>query len=73
LCRPIERRHGLTEEQAATLREWAEDSPYIHEVRVFGSRARGRGRIDSDLDVAITADLGHYSRFDTDWGIATFA
>ena len=28
---------------------------------------KDRGRIDSDLDVAITADLGHYCSLDTDW------
>ena len=67
MCGPIQRRHGLTAEQAAKIREWAENNPYIHEVRAFGSRARGRGRIDSDLDVAITAGLGHYNLLDTDW------
>ena len=36
-------------------------------MRVFGSRARGCARIDSDLDVAITASDGNYTRFDAEW------
>jgi len=34
---------------------------------VFGSRVKWRARIDSDLDIAITATVGNYVRFDSDW------
>jgi predicted nucleotidyltransferase len=34
---------------------------------VFGSRAKGRARINSDLDIAITATDGNYNRFDLEW------
>ena len=34
---------------------------------MFGSRVKWRARIDSDLDIAITATVGNYVRFDSDW------
>jgi len=33
---------------------WALRTPYVHEVRLFGSRARGNAKPDSDIDLAIT-------------------
>ncbi|BBF94417.1 nucleotidyltransferase domain-containing protein [Blastochloris tepida] len=35
------------------IAEWARSVPQIKEVWVFGSRARGNHRPDSDLDVAV--------------------
>jgi predicted nucleotidyltransferase len=65
--RGIERRWGVNESQASAIRDWARKAQYVSEVRVFGSRARNHGRIDSDVDIAITiggADAatirGHY-------------
>jgi len=35
------------------LRQWATASPYIGELRIFGSYAKGTARPDSDLDIAV--------------------
>ena len=35
------------------LRRWAEANPIVERVWIFGSRARGDSRPDSDLDVAV--------------------
>ena len=57
----------ISDTQKAAIREWAEGDPYVREVRIFGSRAKGKGRLDSDLDIAITASVGNYTRFDSEW------
>jgi predicted nucleotidyltransferase len=67
MCGPVTRRYGITDVQSAAMRAWAEADLCVEELRVFGSRARGRARIDSDLDIAITASDGNYTRFDADW------
>lgn len=38
------------------IRSWAASHPIIRRVWVFGSRVRGAGRPDSDLDVAVEHD-----------------
>ena len=63
----MQRRYGISELQVAEMRAWANADLCVEEVRVFGSRARGRGRIDSDLDVAITASDGSYAALARDW------
>lgn len=40
------------------LAQWAHAKPLVLRVHVFGSRARGTQRDDSDLDVAVELDLG---------------
>jgi predicted nucleotidyltransferase len=35
------------------IRRWAAANPIVERVHIFGSRARGTNRPDSDLDVAI--------------------
>jgi predicted nucleotidyltransferase len=67
MSRSIQRRFGISEAQIDAIRKWAEGDPCVRAVRVFGSRAKGLGRIDSDLDIAISASDGNYNRFDTDW------
>lgn len=67
MCGLTERRFGVSRQQLDAIRDWAQNDPYVQEVRVFGSRAKGRARIDSDLDIAITATDGNYARFDVEW------
>lgn len=38
------------------LRDWAQANVCIRRVWIFGSRARGEGRPDSDIDVAVEID-----------------
>jgi predicted nucleotidyltransferase len=47
--------------------EWAANNPYVCAVYIFGSRAKGTPRADSDLDIAIEASNGNYTRFDSEW------
>jgi predicted nucleotidyltransferase len=49
------------------VRDWAEGTPEVHEVRIFGSRAKDNALADSDLDLAISASDGNYVRFADDW------
>ena len=58
---------GLTRAQITTLAEWARDNAYLSELRVFGSRAKGCARDDSDLDIAITAEDVHYFNLAAKW------
>lgn len=44
---------GVTEGDLATIREWAARHPEIVAVYLYGSRARGDHRPDSDIDLAI--------------------
>jgi predicted nucleotidyltransferase len=45
----------LTNDQLDTIRAWAASDPRVLEVRLFGSRAKGTSRPDSDVDLAITS------------------
>lgn len=58
---------GLTKAQTMALAKWARDNPYLSELRVFGSRAKGCAREDSDLDIAITAEDAHYFNLVAKW------
>jgi Polymerase beta, Nucleotidyltransferase len=46
----------LTEQQRDIIRGWAQGITQISEVRLFGSRAVGCARADSDIDLAVTLD-----------------
>jgi hypothetical protein len=57
----------LTEHQQWIIKEWAMQTPYVREVRLYGSRAKGAARPDNDIALAITVGgddpgtiLGHY-------------
>lgn len=57
----------FTEHERRTIIEWAERAPLVEAVRLFGSRAKGFARSRSDVDLAVTATDGNYTRFDEDW------
>jgi predicted nucleotidyltransferase len=43
----------------------------LEEVRLFGSKARGEGRRDSDLDIMVIISNGDWHMCDVVYGIAT--
>jgi predicted nucleotidyltransferase len=64
----------LTEHQQWIVGEWALRTPHILEVRLVGSRARGKAKPESDIDLAITVDgdspgtvLGNYFALGERW------
>ena len=58
---------GLTEQQERKVREWADRTQYVKAVRLFGSRAKGCAKPHSDVDLAVTADAGHYVALAAKW------
>ncbi|MGH9550890.1 MAG: nucleotidyltransferase family protein [Terriglobales bacterium] len=58
---------GLTRAQIKVIAKWAKKNSYLTDLRVFGSRAKGCARKDSDLDIAITADDDHYFNLAAKW------
>jgi predicted nucleotidyltransferase len=48
----------LTDSQKHAIQKWAAATPQVTEVRLFGSRAKGCARPDSDVDLAITVGGG---------------
>ncbi len=58
---------GLTDEQVRVIRAWAGRTPQVREVRLFGSRAKGCARVDSDVDLAITASDDNYFTLASRW------
>jgi predicted nucleotidyltransferase len=61
------------EEISKKVAAWATDKPLILRVWLFGSRARGEHREDSDLDIAIQLDLAEIRGVDESGGFATWA
>lgn len=57
----------LTDNQVRAITNWAAEERVIEEVRLFGSRAKGYARPDSDVDLAVTADEGHYVALAAAW------
>jgi predicted nucleotidyltransferase len=58
----------LTEQQVREIRKWAQRAaPYVETVHLYGSRAKGSARPDSDVDLASTASVGNYVRFADEW------
>lgn len=54
------------------LSSWATSKPLVDLVWIFGSRARGNHRPDSDLDIAIQLDLSAADGVDESGGLATW-
>jgi len=50
----------LSKQQQDEIRHWARGISQISAVRLFGSRAMGCARPDSDVDLAITVGVEHY-------------
>src|SRR6476469_10036000 len=50
----------LTEEQRDAIIAWAERTPQVQAVMLFGSRCKGTARSDSDVDLAITMIKGRW-------------
>jgi len=51
---------------------WAVKHPLVGKAWVFGSRARGEERDDSDIDIAIELDLSEAEGADESGGMATW-
>jgi predicted nucleotidyltransferase len=45
---------NLTGSQVRAIQKWGAATPQVLEVRLFGSRAKGLARPDSDVDLAVT-------------------
>ena len=65
---------NLTEHRQWIIKEWALRTPHVQEVRLFGSRAKGTAKPDSDIDLAMTVDgdspgtvLGNYFALGERW------
>jgi predicted nucleotidyltransferase len=70
LLDPTPDRVKLTKQQRQAIVAWAEQVRLVEAVRLFGSRAKGFARRGSDVDLAVTATDGNYTRFDKDWQTA---
>jgi predicted nucleotidyltransferase len=61
-----------TTEIRDTLSRWAAGKPLVGRLWIFGSRARGDHRPESDIDVAIELDLSAAHGVDESGGLATW-
>jgi predicted nucleotidyltransferase len=66
----------MRDEWLCGLRSWASGNDSIRQLWLFGSRATGRSRPDSDIDVAVSLmppignhnwALGNYFAFHSEW------
>ena len=57
----------LTEQQVRYIQEWAERTGVVKTVRLYGSRAKGSARSDSDVNLALTVGTSHYVRILNEW------
>jgi predicted nucleotidyltransferase len=59
----------MRDEWLQGLRDWAEQNGSVRQLWLFGSRAKGTSRPDSDLDVAVVLMLPTTH----DWALGNFA
>jgi predicted nucleotidyltransferase len=52
----------LTDEQRDAIIDWAERTPQVQAVMLFGSRCKGTARPDSDVDLALSMTSGRWQR-----------
>src|SRR5262245_18828915 len=52
----------LTDEQRDAIIAWAERTPQVKAVMLFGSRCKGTARPDSDVDLALSMTKGPWER-----------
>jgi len=55
------------EEIKSKIHSWVQNHPEINEVRIFGSRAKGTHKPNSDLDIIVTVnekDVTTYAAFE---------
>ena len=52
----------LTDEQRDAIIAWAERTPQVQAVMLFGSRCKGTARPDRDVDLALTMTKGRWER-----------
>ena len=57
----------LTDDQQQRISAWAQATPYVRAVHLFGSKAKGNARPDSDVDLAVSAAGGHYTALAAEW------
>ena len=57
----------LTEAQLAIIQAWADATPQVYEVRLFGSYAKGTAHAGSDVDIAISASAGSWTALAEKW------
>lgn len=50
---------SLTAQQRAAIIAWAEKTPCVKAVRLFGSRAKESSGSESDVDLAVTIEPDH--------------
>lgn len=62
---PSRERNRELEDACLKLAKWAEENPMIRSLTVFGSRAKGTARRDSDIDIAIIVDYSKEIRDST--------
>jgi predicted nucleotidyltransferase len=62
----------ITDNEKEALVRWAHDKPFVKRLYIFGSRARGNHRPNSDLDIAVELDAEFLLNVDESGGLTTW-
>ena len=62
----------ISENEKEVLVRWARGQPVVKRLRIFGSRARGDHRPNSDLDIAVELDAESIRGTDESGGLTTW-